>query len=435
MPPELIQLDARKLPTRIVLILFLALATVWSYYAFRWYLGNTLAEYFNTDENNLDLARVAGTLAPNDPLAHWRLAQVSTKTLPLDQSAVALFEYEKAVSLSPNDYRFWMSLGTAREHAGEIEKAEAALRKATSLAPSYAYPHWYLGNLLLRSGRYDEAFHELRIAGEGDPNVLRPQLFNMIWAVYGDDLESLPAVVGPSAEARSSFALYLLNQQKVDEAVRIWNTIGPDDRKTRKAEGDSIVNTLISLHRFHDAMSVWNDLAPTPSYRAQLSRITDGGFEEAITYGPDTVFGWQVKAPPQTQIGIDPDTWHGGGRSLRMVFQVRTKLNAILAFQLVPVVPDASYDFECFVKTVKFQSGGGPLTIQIIDANQGTSLATSESAPSGDNDWTRVALPFKTGAKTEAVTVIIVRGACGDDAVCPIFGNVWYDDFSINRRN
>jgi len=93
MPPELIQLDARKLSTRIVLILFLVLATVWSYYAFRWYLGNTLAEYFNTDENNLDLARVAGTLAPNDPLTHWRLAQVSHKTLPLDHSAATLFEY------------------------------------------------------------------------------------------------------------------------------------------------------------------------------------------------------------------------------------------------------------------------------------------------------------------------------------------------------
>ena len=66
MSRELIQLDARKRPTRISLILLITVATLWSFYAVRWYVGNTMAEYFNTDENNLDLAKTAVTLAPND---------------------------------------------------------------------------------------------------------------------------------------------------------------------------------------------------------------------------------------------------------------------------------------------------------------------------------------------------------------------------------
>ena len=65
------------------------------------------------------------------------------------------------MSLSPYDYRFWMSLGTAYDQDGDAAKAEAALRRAVALAPSYAYPHWYLGNLLLRNGHYDEAFAEI----------------------------------------------------------------------------------------------------------------------------------------------------------------------------------------------------------------------------------------------------------------------------------
>ena len=113
-------------------------------------IGNTLAEYFNPTENNLDIAQMAVSMAPDDPLTHWRIAQVSQKVLPLDQQAQAIAEYEKAVSLSPNDYRFWMSLGTAYEQAGDPAKAEHALRRAVALAPSYAYPHWYLGNLLLQ---------------------------------------------------------------------------------------------------------------------------------------------------------------------------------------------------------------------------------------------------------------------------------------------
>ena len=55
-----------------------------------------------------------------------------------------------------------MSFGKALEQAGETEKAEKALREAVKLAPSYAYPRWHLGNLLIRTERYDEAFQELQ---------------------------------------------------------------------------------------------------------------------------------------------------------------------------------------------------------------------------------------------------------------------------------
>src|SRR5215203_4274806 len=162
MPQELIQIRVRKIPVRILLILLLILAGFWSYNVVRWYLGNTLAEYFDPVQSNLPVAQMAVSMAPNDPLTHWRIAQVNQKNRPLDQQATAIAEYQKAVSLSPNDYRLWMSLGTAREQSGDPAKAEQAFRRAVALAPAYAYPRWYLGNLLLRNGRYDDAFAELR---------------------------------------------------------------------------------------------------------------------------------------------------------------------------------------------------------------------------------------------------------------------------------
>ena len=54
--------------------------------------------------------------------------------------------------------------------------------------------------------------------------------------------------------------------------------------------------------------------------------------------------------------------------------------------------------------------------------------------PTGDNDWQRISIPFKTGAKSEAIVIRINRASCGDNAVCPIFGTVWYDDFDLKRR-
>ena len=188
MAHETIQVSTRNPLIKVLLILLLLAAGVWSYFVVRWYLGNTLAEYFNPAESNFDAAGLATSLGPSDPLTHWRAAQVLQKNLPLDQQGPAIAEYQKAVALSPNDYRYWMSLGTAYERAGEVSKGEEALKHAITLAPSYSFPHWYLGNLLLRNGRYDEAFAELRVASKEDPE-LQSQLFGLAWAVYGDDLD------------------------------------------------------------------------------------------------------------------------------------------------------------------------------------------------------------------------------------------------------
>jgi tetratricopeptide (TPR) repeat protein len=76
MPGDLIQLDARILTVRILSLLAIIFAAVWGWFVVRWYVGNTLAEYLNPDENTLQTARLAVQLAPNDPLAHWRLGQV-----------------------------------------------------------------------------------------------------------------------------------------------------------------------------------------------------------------------------------------------------------------------------------------------------------------------------------------------------------------------
>jgi hypothetical protein len=435
MPQELIQLDTRKRQTKITLIILIVLASVWSYFAVRWYIGNTMAEYFNTGQNNLDLAQVARNLAPSDPLTHWRLGQVSQKRLPLDQSAVALAEYERAVSLSPNDFRLWVSLGTARAQSGDDAGAEQALRQGIALAPSYAYPHWYLGNLLLRSARYDEAFAELQKASDAAPIELRPQLFNLVWQVYSSDVESMKKAVGSNAEARSQFTLYLFSQQKFEDGLKFWGSLTNEEKKANKSTGDSILAALIANHRFHDAVVLWNDLAPNANYRVEEGRITDGSFEEPINYTPEMVFGWQVKNAPQMEIGIDPAVSHNGSRSLRLFFQVRAQLESLNAAQLVPIAKNAEYDFECFVRTAKLQSGATPY-VEIVDTSNGAILAASPGAPNGDNDWTRIGLTFKTGEKTEGIAIRINRGNCGEEIkICPIFGALWYDDFSIKRRN
>jgi hypothetical protein len=234
---------------------------------------------------------------------------------------------------------------------------------------------------------------------------------------------------------QAQLALYLLTQKHFEEGLQLWNGLSTDEKKANKETSQSIVTTLNAERRYHDAVQVWNEVT-SEKYQVEVGRIFDASFEEPLSYGAETVFGWQVRSAPSVSIGIDPNKGHTGARSLRFVFQVRSNIEGITASQLIPVAPRSEYDFEYYVSTEKLESGSAPL-IQIVDATDGAVLTTSDMAPGGTNDWNRVSFPFKTGEKTEAVYLKITRVSCGseDVPVCPIFGSVWYDDFSFKRRN
>src|SRR6267378_2240360 len=171
MPEQVTYISTRGILRKLITLLPLALALAGAWFSVRWYVGDTNAEDPYPENRGLETARLAIGLAPDDALAHWRLAELAISSLPPDQINQAIREYEEAVKLSPNDYRFWLSLGRALEQSGDAAKGERAMRRAVELAPAYAYPHWYLGNLLLRSGHEAESFAELRLAAEADPQL------------------------------------------------------------------------------------------------------------------------------------------------------------------------------------------------------------------------------------------------------------------------
>lgn len=431
MPDQLIEFKATP-PVKAIMTLTVAVALLASWFVVRWYIGNTIAEYFHPDEHRLETAQMAVSLAPNDPLPHWRLGNLALKELPPDQISLVVAEYEKAVSLSPHDYRLWMEFGGALEQAGDFDKAEKALREAVQLAPSYAYPRWYLGNLLLRTDRYTEGFAELQRASE-ENEQFQSQLFNLAWQLNKNDFAALRAAVGDSRGVRGAFSRYLVERGRYEDGLRLWNTLSDTEKRESRLAADPIIDSLVSAQHFHQAMEIWNEVAPGPAYNAELGHILDGGFESNLAHGPGAVFGWQVQSNSQVQIGIDPGQGHSGSRSLRVYFQVRSHIDTINVSQLVPVNPNTEYELECYVKAEKIESAETPV-ILVVNAGDDVTLVGSPGAPTGTSDWQRVSLTFKTGEKTEAVKVKMVRNSCSDSPVCPIFGTVWYDDFNLKPR-
>lgn len=432
MSDEIIQVKVTT-PLKLIMVFTILLSLVASWFVVRWYLGNTIAQNVIPSTELLATAEMAVRMAPKDPLPHWRLGKLVQTELHSDQISRVIAEYEQAVSLAPNDYRFWMDLGGALEQAGEIEKAEKALRTAVKLAPAYAFPRWYLGNLLVRDGRYSEAFAELQRASDANEKF-QPQLFNLAWQINKNDFQALRAAIGNTPGTRAEFSKYLVGRGKLDEGLQLWNSLSESEKKPNRTAADSIIKSLIAAKQFHKAVAIWNDVTPVANHRAQLGQFIDPGFEYDFVNVPGAVFGWQFASTAQVQISVDPTQSHTGNRSLKLVFQVPNQLDAINASQLLPVEPNAQYDFEFHLKTNKLASAATPFIV-LTDAADDAVLATSEPAPIGENDWQRIFLTFKTGAKAEALKLKINRGVCdADSPVCPIYGTVWYDDFNLKAR-
>src|ERR1044072_3746144 len=264
MPDQLMEFKARG-PLKALMTLVVLLTLVTSWFVVRWYLANTIAEYFHPENNRLATAQLAVGLGPSDPLPHWRLGTLIQRELPPDTIGLVVSEYEKAVSLSPNDYRLWMDYGGALEQAGDFERAEKALRQAVKLAPTYGQPRWYLGNFLVRTDRYPEGFLELQKASEANEQF-QSQLFNLAWQLNKDDFNALQAAVGPTPGMRAGFAAYLVKRGRFDDGLRLWNGLSAAEKKEMRAAADPIIASLIAAQRFHDVMTIWNEIAPGPSY-------------------------------------------------------------------------------------------------------------------------------------------------------------------------
>lgn len=448
-PHSIITISLRRPVIRGVLLapaVILALVGCW--FAIHWYLGDTVAEVAgNSRTGGTDLADLAVKWAPDDPLAHLVLGDLYRKEFTGGSLADSIREYRLAVSLAPNDYRYWMQLGRALEASGDSAAGEKALRHAAELAPAYSYPRWYLANLLLRAGNQDEALRELVRASDADPQLL-PQVFNITWEIFGGNVEEIAKVTCPTPEANADLALYLARRNEFDSAARIWASISTRDRKAMHESSEALSKLFLDAGRFHYGSDVIRDLDPDRA--AQTEKFANAGFESDVPTRRGDRFGWVINSSIQAEISIDHTEWHGGRSSLKVIFKSPGNLDALNVSQLIVVEPNTQYRFECYARTRDLVTGGTPV-FQIRDPMEHPERATpdypflrksddsvlGESAPlpDGTNEWQLVTIEFKTRPGMDGVLLKLVRASCGQDQFCPIFGTVWYDDFSLQRSS
>ena len=422
---KLINLEAGWRRALLFVPLGLVLAGSWA--ALRWSLGSSLAEF----PRDAEFMRRAERLAPDDPRVHYALGVFARRSFADEELAKALRHYERATSLSPNDYRLWMELGRLREQLGDAEGSERALRRSLELAPHYVMPQWFLGNLLLRAGRYEEAFAELRLAAERD-RELRPQIFTTIWSLFGGDVERVLAAVGASVEARTQLVEFLVKQKRLDEALQIWTRLNEREQQEQRATGEALRTALLEARRFRAALDVHRRLVRDGAPEVVAEQIGNGSFESDVGVAGKHPFAWDVRPVQGAQMGLDTRAPHAGSRSLRIAFDAPTTIPFSNVAQLVPVSARSRYRLQYFVRTENLK-GASTLVTELLDNADSTRvLAASAPVTIGSGDWKQVTLDFTTTADTEAVLLRLVRPPCTEET-CPIFGKIWYDDFTLQR--
>lgn len=406
------------------------LAILAGWFCLRWQVGATVAEVATAgDTPNLELARVAARWAPDDPFVHWRLGTAARLDFSASSAQETLREFEAAVRLSPNDFRYWSELGRALEATGDRAAAEKALRRAVDLAPNYYYPRWRLGNLLLRANRFEEAFQYLFRAAEAN-DQLWPQVINLAWQAYDGDVDRIANEACKDPNVRVLFATYLVGLKRSDDALRLWKTLMPDVRARLITSGRNLRKALLDEKQFRAALEVHRDIEPADDAKPEPEVLANGGFEEPLSVPSTKVFGWTLSSNVQAQPSI-VNEGKSGRRSLQIVLSASNRLERITAYQTVVVQPNTQYHFEFYARTEKLISASRPVVL-IINGKDGLTLVNSEPLGSGTNNWQKYSINFTT-KDNDGIAVMIGRLPCPVGDVCPIFGTVWYDDFILSR--
>jgi tetratricopeptide (TPR) repeat protein len=141
------------------------------------------------EEGHLEEATViyrrALELKPDNATLHYDLGNV---LFQLGQTEASLANFSLAVDADPEFAMAWHNLGSVHAQQGDWKQAEAALREALSLLPTYADSHFTLAAVLrklgrpIEAGRHDSAYHEFSQANS--PLATRAQLLRV---VHGDE--------------------------------------------------------------------------------------------------------------------------------------------------------------------------------------------------------------------------------------------------------
>jgi hypothetical protein len=338
----------------------------------------------------------------------------------------ALQQYRLATTLNPHDASYWLASANAKQILNDLPGQRAALQRALEADPTTPDLAWTAANFFLAQGDLGMALREFKVVVEYQPEMA-DATFNLCTRT-ANVATILQKVLPSDPGAYLAFISFLTWRKDSAGAAQVWNALVQLGKPFEPRRALPYVDYLISQHDVAGAREAWRQIAQRCGLSAYLNSdenlIVNSHFDSNIL---NSGFDWRYQRKPNVEVALDPSQFHGGSRSLSVVFDGPGVEDAGI-MQYVPVQPDSIYDFSAAFKADAMDGAGGP-RFSVQDAYNGAEFFSSDDLRDQDV-WHEINGEFRTGANTQLVMVRVVRIPSGR----PIKGRLWVDDIRLKEK-
>ena len=383
-----------------------------------------------------DLWLRAAELEPSNPENWYRLGRYRQLDFEHADLPLAITYYQRSVSLNPKEARYWMDLAGAYEMAGNLGKAEEALRNAQRDYPNSGEVAWRFGNFLLRQNRVDEAFGQIHHAVTEDPK-LTALAVSRCWRSTQDIGQILNTVIPADSDAYWGALEFLIGAREPDAAMEVWKRLVSMHPDFELSQSFPLFEMLIETGRVDNAATVWNQaialagIKPVSDGAGNL--IWNGTFEGDLLNGG---FAWRNRPQLGADINWDEQIFHSGKRSLRVDFDGTANVDFQEFWEYALVQPNTRYRFSAYLHTEELSTERG-IHFQLDDVTRPGEPGTFKPTPQqvtadvgGTQPWTLNQTEFTTGSDTRLLRVTLRRTPSGMLAN-KVRGTAWVDDVAL----
>jgi tetratricopeptide (TPR) repeat protein len=387
------------------------------------YCGFTLTEFLAADfSRKIDLVSLqrATRLQPGNADYQYRLGRyfwlMQRSPEPAAQS------YRVAVALNPHKARYWFDLAAVYQFLGDTAGQKDALEHAIAADPTTPDVAWEAANLYLVQGETDKALKEFRVVMENDPYLPQAAL-QLCWRAEPDVDALLENVVPPMSSVYLSFLDLLVSKKETAGAAKVWARLAQLHQSVETRRVFDYMRYLIGQKDVDQANLVWEQsasLCGLSAYQPSARNLViNGDFGLTVLNGG---FDWLYHESNDVSLALDPTQFHTGHRSLLISFDSdRRGIEDVGVRQLIPVQPNATYDFSAYFRSENIQGAGGP-RFAIQDLYSEATYFVSDFLKDADS-WQEVSGTFTTGADTKLLVLRVQRFP----ADRPIKGKLWID--------